>query len=142
MKATLKLPILSEKQLKYLQEARSELTKAGVTFDTGYDLKEGIFDWELDWSLEGAELTDKKELIFDSEIGTIKYIKNAEKKLKQGQIYFNTGFSDIKEKVVWDLSEIRGAELKIRKEYSKNTKRRRKLKLPLKPPFNIYKNKL
>ena len=65
MKATLKLPILSEKQLKYLQEARSELTKAGVTFDTGYDLKEGIFDWELDWSLEGAELTDKKELIFD-----------------------------------------------------------------------------
>ena len=141
MFAKLKLPILSENQLKYLQEARSELTNAGITFNTGYDLKEGIFEWELDWSLKGAELTDENELIFDSEVG-IKYIKNAEKKLKQGQIYFNTGFSDIKDKIVWDLSEIRGGELKPRKEYSKNTKRRRKLKLPLKPPFNIYKNKL
>ena len=141
MYAKLKLPIQTEKQLKYLQEARSELIQAGVAFDTGYDLKEGIFEWELDWSLKGAELTDESELIFDSEVGT-KYIKNAEKKLKQGQIYFNTEFSENKDKIVWDLSEIRGAELKPRKEYSKNTKRRRKLKLLLKLPFNIYKNKL
>ena len=52
-------PIKSEEQLKHIWKAEEELTKAGITFDSGSDLKDGKVitrDWELDWSLEGAEV--------------------------------------------------------------------------------------
>lgn len=45
--------------LEHIKNAESELSKAGVTFDTGSDVNEGIIlnrVWELDWSLKGAKL--------------------------------------------------------------------------------------
>lgn len=115
MEATLKIPILSKEQLKHLQKARSELTKAGVIFDSGYDLRENILDWELDWSLEGAKLTDKKELFFNSrKIKTSKYIMNAEDELRQAKVFFDSTL-DSEYRIVWKLDELQGAKLKIRK---------------------------
>lgn len=115
MNATLKIPILSEEQLKHLQKAERELLKAGVSFDTGYDLVNHVRDWELDWSLEGAKLTDKKELVFDSQkIKTSKYIMNAEDELRQVEVYFDSRLDD-KDRIVWELNELYRAELVIRK---------------------------
>ena len=91
MEATLRIPILSEEQLKHLQKARDELTKADVIFDTGYDLRERIFDWELDWSLENAELLENKILQFNVYTDKrIKHIMNAEDELKQAEIHFDS----------------------------------------------------
>ena len=115
MEATLKIPIITEERLKHLQKARSELTKAGVIFDSGYDLRENILDWELDWSLEGAKLTDKKELFFNSrKIKTSKYIMNAEDELRQAKVFFDSTL-DSEYRIVWKLDELQGAKLKIRK---------------------------
>jgi len=53
----------SEEQLKHIHNAEAELTKAGVTFDSGSDLDNGKVisrDWELDWSLIGARLVGGK----------------------------------------------------------------------------------
>ena len=53
------VPISSPEQLKHLFKAEDALAKAGVHFDRGSDLKDGKVltrCWELDWSLEGAEL--------------------------------------------------------------------------------------
>ena len=47
---------LNKKQMEHLFKAEKELSKAGVSFDTGYDMREAIRDWELDWSLEGAKV--------------------------------------------------------------------------------------
>ena len=49
----------TEGQLKHIYKAEDELSKAGITFDVGKSLDEGRIlsrDWELDWSLVGAEL--------------------------------------------------------------------------------------
>ena len=49
----------TKEQLKHIYKAEDELLKAGVTFDTGHDLKDDQViarDWELDWSLEGATI--------------------------------------------------------------------------------------
>ena len=114
--ATLKILILSEEQLKHLQKARSELTKADVTFDSGYDLRENIFDWELDWSLENAELLEDKILQFNVYTDKkVKYIMNAEDELKQAQIFFNSRL-DNRDRVIWELNELQGAKLVIRKK--------------------------
>ena len=121
MEATLKIPILSKEQLKHLQKARSELTKAGVIFDSGYDLIENIFDWELDWPLEGAELTDKKELVFNVkgkdktlEHIILAHIILAEVELLKAKVLFQYEFNVFNNRV-WRLGKISGAELKIRK---------------------------
>jgi len=48
-------------QLKHIYRAEDELSTAGVTFDVGKSLDEGKIlsrDWELDWSLEGAEIKE------------------------------------------------------------------------------------
>lgn len=126
MESTLKLPILSEEQLKYLQKARSELTKAGVIFDSGYDLVNNIFDWELDWSLENAELLENKTLQFNVYTDKkIKHIMNAEDELKQAEVFFDSKL-DEKDKIVWELNDLQGAELiirKPRKELSESVKK-------------------
>ena len=51
---------LTKEQMKHLHKAESELSKAGVSFDTGYDFGEKRRDWEFDWSLKGARVTIKK----------------------------------------------------------------------------------
>ena len=126
MESILKLPILSEEQLKYLQKARSELTKAGVIFDSGYDLVNNIFDWELDWSLENAELLENKTLQFNVYTDKkIKHIMNAEDELKQAEVFFDSKL-DEKYKIVWELNDLQGAELiirKPRKELSESVKK-------------------
>lgn len=126
MESILKLPILSEEQLKYLQKARSELTKAGVIFDSGYDLVNNIFDWELDWSLENAELLENKTLQFNVYTDKkIKHIMNAEDELKQAEVFFDSKL-DEKDKIVWELNDLQGAELiirKPRKELSESVKK-------------------
>lgn len=135
MDATLKISILSEEQLKHIQKAERELLRAGVSFDTGYGLVNNIRDWELDWSLEGTKLTDKKELVFDSQkIKTSKYIMNAEGELKQADVYFNSRLDD-KERIIWELNELHGAVLVVRKPRKVSTE----VKPKLKPPFNIYR---
>lgn len=52
---------LDKEQLEHIHNAEMELTKAGVTFDTGSDVANGIITsrvWELDWSLEGATIEE------------------------------------------------------------------------------------
>ena len=56
----LKIPIYNDAQLEHIQNAMLSLSKAGITFDSGYDMRTNTFEWELDWSLEGAELEIKK----------------------------------------------------------------------------------
>ena len=46
----------TKKQLKHLFNVERELGKAGVSFDTGYNVNEKIRDWEFDYSLKGAEV--------------------------------------------------------------------------------------
>ena len=139
MEATLKISMISEEQLKHLQKARSELTKAGVIFDSGYDLRENIFDWELDWSLEGAELTDKKELVFNSiKKRTNNHIWNAENELAEAGVFFNSEIGS-ENRIVWKLDELQGTELKIRKPRKESTKDGKKVKPKLNLPFNIHK---
>jgi len=49
----------TDEQLKHIYNAEAELTKAGITFDSGSDIdgeKITSRDWELDWSLKGARL--------------------------------------------------------------------------------------
>ena len=115
MDATLKISILSEEQLKHLQKAEKELLKAGVSFDTGYDLVNHVRDWELDWSLEGAILTNKKELIFNSQkIGTGKHIMNADDELRQADVYLDSRL-DSEDRIIWEFDKLYGAKLVIRK---------------------------
>ena len=47
---------LTDEQKEHLFKAEKELSKAGVSFDTGYDFKEKRRDWEFDWSLKGAKV--------------------------------------------------------------------------------------
>lgn len=62
-RATLQFPIKAgTPEWEHLIEAEKHLTKAGITFDTGYALQEHIRDWELDWSLEGAHLARVEEM--------------------------------------------------------------------------------
>lgn len=53
---TLVMPIKSKSQMEHLFKAQSHLTKAGVTFDTGTNIKPMQRHWELDWSLKGAKM--------------------------------------------------------------------------------------
>lgn len=141
MNATLKIPILSETQLKHLQKARSDLTKAGVTFDSGYELKEDIIEWELDWSLKNAKIIIRPELVFDSQkIKTREHIMNAENELAEAGVYFSSdsGFMD---RIIWKLDELDGAELVIRRTTKEPSEGVKKVKPKLKLPMNLYKNK-
>jgi len=45
---------LTKKQMEHLFKAERELSKAGVSFDTGYDFEDKRRDWEFDWALKGA----------------------------------------------------------------------------------------
>ena len=60
IEAQIKFPEIDKEQLKHLSDAKKALGKAGVTFDTGYDLGTHTRDWEFDWSLKGAEVILKK----------------------------------------------------------------------------------
>ncbi|KKK95940.1 hypothetical protein LCGC14_2667790 [marine sediment metagenome] len=51
---TIRFPNLSSKQREHLYKAATQLSKAGLTFDTGVG-GEGN-DWEFDWSLKGAQV--------------------------------------------------------------------------------------
>jgi len=49
----------TEEQLKHIYKAEEELSEAGVYFDVGKDFDDDKIlsrDWELDWSLHGAEI--------------------------------------------------------------------------------------
>lgn len=59
---TLTIPIKSKKQLKHLYRAQSQLSKAGVTFDSGTRLSPRQGHWELDWSLKGGSMKNPKKL--------------------------------------------------------------------------------
>ena len=51
----------TKEQLKHIYKAEDELAKAGITFDKGCDLADCKIvarNWELDWSLGGAELRE------------------------------------------------------------------------------------
>ena len=50
---------LTPKQMMHLNRAEVELSRAGISFDTGYDFKEDRRDWEFDWSLKGANLKSR-----------------------------------------------------------------------------------
>ena len=51
---------LNKVQMEALFNAERELSKAGLSFDTGYDFGEKRRDWEFDWSLKGAKVFCKK----------------------------------------------------------------------------------
>ena len=49
----------TREQLEHIYRAEDELAKAGVSFDVGKDFEDDKVlsrDWELDWSLKGAEI--------------------------------------------------------------------------------------
>jgi len=50
---------LTPEQLIHLNKAEVELSRAGVSFDTGYNFCESRRDWEFDWSLKGAIIKTK-----------------------------------------------------------------------------------
>jgi len=55
------IQITSKEQLGHIFRAEKELLEAGVTFDTGSMLKDGIpvtRYWDLDWSLAGAMIAE------------------------------------------------------------------------------------
>lgn len=55
----IEFPNLSEEQLKHLHKAERQLLKAGVSFDTGFNMCDGKATkrvWECDWSLKGAKV--------------------------------------------------------------------------------------
>lgn len=55
----------TEEQLKHIYKAEDELSKAGVDFDVGHNLENGQIitrDWELDWSLKGAEIIESESV--------------------------------------------------------------------------------
>lgn len=57
----IEFPNMDKEKIKHLLKAEKELAKAGITFDTGYDLEEHRRDWEFDWSLSNAIVKIKKE---------------------------------------------------------------------------------
>lgn len=48
-------PNVSKGQMEHITNAEKELGKAGIVFDTGFDLKENRRDWEFD-PAEGVEV--------------------------------------------------------------------------------------
>jgi len=57
--ARLIIPVKSVEQLEHIFRAENQLLKAGISFDTGSDLRRGkVLNrcWELDFSLEGAKV--------------------------------------------------------------------------------------
>lgn len=54
----IQFPIRDKEQLGHLSKAQEELSKAGVTFDSGAGC--GKRDWEFDWSLKGAAVFFKR----------------------------------------------------------------------------------
>ena len=58
---TFRIPVRSLAKFKKIYAAEDALRRAGVSFDTEYG--QGHRDWELDWSLKGAELQDKGQVI-------------------------------------------------------------------------------
>ena len=141
MNATLKTPVLTDTRLKHLKKARSELTKAGVTFNSGYDMKEDIIEWDLGWSLKNAKIIIRPELVFDSQkVKTREHIMNAENELAEAGVYF-TSDSGYIDRIVWKLDELDGAELVIRKPRKEPSKGVKKVIPKLKLPLNLYKNK-
>jgi len=65
----------TEEQLKHIYKAEAELALAGVHFDTGsdYDNNRKMLsrDWELDWSLQGAELRTERDAVHQSRRGIL-----------------------------------------------------------------------
>ena len=57
---TIQFKDLTKDQMEHLHKAESELSKAGVSFDTSFDFGTNTRDWEFDWSLEGARVVLKK----------------------------------------------------------------------------------
>lgn len=50
----------SKDQLEHIYKARNELGKAGITFDSNYNVEDNIYNWEFDWSLKGAKTEVRK----------------------------------------------------------------------------------
>ena len=56
----IEFPNLTEEQMTHLHKAERQLSKAGISFDTGYCFPAKRRDWEFDWSLKGANVVLKK----------------------------------------------------------------------------------
>ena len=59
MEARIEFYNLTLEQMTHLHKAEVELSRAGVSFDTGYDFCESKRVWEFDWSLKGAKVRKK-----------------------------------------------------------------------------------
>lgn len=57
----IEFPSLTKKEMNHLFKAERQLSKAGISFDTGYDFCNKTRDWEFDWSLTGANVVLKKK---------------------------------------------------------------------------------
>jgi len=55
----IRFPNLTDKQRDHIYRAVTELSKAGVTFDTGVGCAGN--DWQFDWSLKGAQVFFKRD---------------------------------------------------------------------------------
>ena len=53
--------VVPRDKLQHIYNAAEELSKAGVTFDTGGTCSDPVsYDWKFDWSLKGATVKFKK----------------------------------------------------------------------------------
>ena len=52
----IEIPDVDDKKLDALFKAENALREAGISFDTGFDVREGRRDWKFDWSLSGARV--------------------------------------------------------------------------------------
>ena len=59
MEARIEFYNLTPEQMTHLHKAEVELSRAGVSFDVGYDFCESKRVWEFDWSLKGAKVRKK-----------------------------------------------------------------------------------
>jgi len=59
VEVSIRFPGLTKEQRGHLYKAASELSKAGITFDTGAGCEGN--DWEFDWSLQGAKVFHKRD---------------------------------------------------------------------------------
>lgn len=72
---TLRIPVKNDDQWQHIQNAEDELAKAGVWFDTSYDLQCGIREWQMDWSLSGADLKYSTVIRMKNDLRSGKMIK-------------------------------------------------------------------
>jgi hypothetical protein len=126
--------LLSDEEICYVREAESIIRGIGIWFDSAYDIRDKERIWQLDWSLENAEILIKEnnseENRFGWKIGEAKFIidlnklngkeitqlHNAERTLFfKAKIPFDTAYDLERNKRIWFLESKKSVKIMIKK---------------------------